>query len=55
MLPCGGRGAGGGGHVTRERQGPHLSSLGFTPLARGCMSDHPVFPVLGGRALTVSD
>lgn len=30
---CCALGAGGGGHVTRERQGSHLSSLGFTFLA----------------------
>ena len=52
-----GQGTGGGGHVTRERQGPHLSSLGFTSLARGCMSDHPAFPVLwreGPHSFTLS-
>ena len=41
-----GQGTGGGGPVARERQGSHLSSLGFTPLAWGCTSDHPAFPVL---------
>lgn len=46
-----GVGAGGGGPVARERQGSHLSSLGFTALAQGCMSDHPAFPILWREGL----